>query len=248
MMHWIGLPWGLRSVVPIDLSDFKIHQAALELRYSPAFLLWDKAGTIWRKVASHYPELRARNVEPNTQSFRFYDRTDGIIQTEKCYITTFFPGNLDEFKKLSSIFFEEVLTKLEIISIDRIGFRLILEKKFNSQDDLLSFVSSSLKSKPSKGKYFNIEGRLREFEHAMRWEDESKGCTARLKAVVLKVDIDAPREFEDLSPVHSQRSILTADADMYTLLPVSVGKFSSVAIIEDWARLIRRDFSEFMDV
>jgi hypothetical protein len=89
---------------------------------------------------------------------------------------------------------------------------------------------------------------LKEFDYAVRWEDQSRGCLARIKTVQLKLDIETPKEFDELSGVHAQRTVVIVDADMYTLLPVPVGRFSAPAIIEDWFRLMKRDLSEFLDV
>lgn len=234
--------------MPVDLAVFKIQQATLELRYATAFLLWDRAGTIWRRIASYYPETAPKNVQPNVQTFSLDERTDGAIQVERCSVSTMHAGNLDDFKKMSGIFCEEVLSKLEIKIIDRIGFRVIFERKFNSIEDSINYIDRIVKAKPSKDKYFNIQGRLKEFDYAVRWEDQSRGCLARIKTVQLKLDIETPKEFDELSGVHAQKTVVIVDADMYTLLPVPVGRFNAPAIIEDWFRLMKRDLSEFLDV
>jgi len=234
--------------VPVDLTDFKIQQAALELRYATAFLLWDRAGSIWRKIASYYPEISPKNVQPNLQMFSLDARTDGTVQIERCLITTMHVGNLEEFKRLGAIFCEEVISRLEINVIDRIGFRIIFEKKFNNVDEAIVYIQGVVRAKPPKEKYFNIKGGLKEFEHTMRWEDESRGCLARIKTAQLKLNIETPKEFDELSGVHAQRTVVVVDVDMYTLLPVPVGRFSAPALIEDWLRLMKRDLSEFLDV
>jgi hypothetical protein len=118
--------------VPVDLAIFKIQQATLELRYATAFLLWDRAGAIWRRIASYYPETAPKNVQTNVQTFSLDEITDASIQVERCSVSTMHVGNLDNLKKMSGILCEEVISKLEIKIIDRVGFRVIFEKKFNS--------------------------------------------------------------------------------------------------------------------
>jgi hypothetical protein len=232
----------------IDLSQFRVRQTVLELRYAAAFLVWDRSGAIWHEMSTRYLDLQVRTASPNIQSVRIDSKNDATVQINTCNVTTAYPShNLDDFKKLSEAFFPIVISKLEIEALTRIGFRVFFEKKFKNREDTATFAVSLVKGMPSGSKYCNIEGRVLELDHAVRWEGEARGCMARIRTANSKLEVEIPVDFDGRESIHEESNIVQVDVDFYTILPTVVGKFDGPTIIGDWFRLIRRDVPELLN-
>jgi hypothetical protein len=235
--------------VAIDLSQFKVQKCVLELRYATAFLLWDRAGSIASQLSKHYPNLKLKEVQPNSQLISVDEHSDAHVKIDSASVTVAFPtSDLNTFKKLASVLFPLVIDKLELDILSRIGFRVFFEKAFKNREGTAAFVAEITRSMPRKSKYFGFEGKMFEFDHAIRWETEVLGCLARIRTIQNQLDIEIPNDFGALDPVHAEKHAVQVDADYYAHAPTPIGKFDAVSIIESWYHLIRRDVGEFLDV
>jgi len=155
--------------VPIEFSQFKVRQGVLELRYSPAYLLWDRAGTIWRELYKRYPELKANVVQPNHQVMKVDNSSDAVLQVNTCSVTTTYPSTgLENFKLLVARFFQVVIATLEIETLERIGFRVIFERRFPTREETADFATNLTKYHSEKSKYLGIDGRVMDLDYAIR--------------------------------------------------------------------------------
>lgn len=233
--------------MPIEFSQFKVRQGTLELRYSPAFLLWDRAGTIWQELHKRYPELRANVTQPSQQVMKVDNSSDAALQINTCNVTTAYPPTgFENFKLLAARFFQIVIATLEIETLERIGLRIIFERQFATREEAADFAFNLTKYRPGKSKYLGIDGRAVDFDYAIRWEGEARGCMARIKTAQFKLDVEIPAGFEGVNSVHKEITIVNIDVDYYTLLQTHVGKFDGPTLIDDWYRLIRRDVPELL--
>ena len=53
----------------MDISEFTLQKAILEVRYESAFLHFDRAGSIWHVASHEWPGLQINTVSPSTTSF-----------------------------------------------------------------------------------------------------------------------------------------------------------------------------------
>ena len=53
----------------LSFDDFALHQAAFEVRFDDAFLVWDRSGSVWKQVIAIYKDLKATHVEPSKVLF-----------------------------------------------------------------------------------------------------------------------------------------------------------------------------------
>jgi hypothetical protein len=198
-------------------------------------------------MSGHYPNLQLRNIQPNVQVVKIDGASEASVNVDKANIKTTFPtSGLDNFKTLAGVFFPIVISKLEIEALNRIGFRMLFEKRFDSKAKMAIYARDMATGTPRQQKYMNIDGNIVDFERSIRWESESKGCFASLKTLQLKLDIDTPPEFDDVTPIHAEKNSVLVDVDFYAHLPTPIGKFNGPTLIEDWYHLIRRDISEFL--
>lgn len=240
--------------MPFDLSQFKVQKAVLEIRYAPAFLIWDRTGHIWNQVQSAFPDLKSQKVQPNLQSLMLNKTINATLAIENSHLAgRNLPNDLKPFSDACQIFFPIIVTELKLANLTRIGFRIFYEKVFSSKDAdadkdaAADFALGNLPSFKRSGKFFNTDGRLRDVDFALRWEGENTGAFARVQTVQQKLETEIPAEFDNIAePVKVQKTLLLIDVDYYAHSNTPVSKFNAPALIESWAHAIRRDLTKFV--
>ena len=48
----------------MDISHFNLHSVSFEVRYDQAYLLWDRAGSIWHDIRQTHPKLVLKEANP----------------------------------------------------------------------------------------------------------------------------------------------------------------------------------------
>lgn len=46
----------------IEIGQFDLAQSTIEIRYDPAFTLWDRCGTIANELNQHFPNFKPGEV------------------------------------------------------------------------------------------------------------------------------------------------------------------------------------------
>jgi hypothetical protein len=232
----------------IELDEFKLQRAVLEIRYDPAFLLWDRAGSIGNELHQLFPNLAVKGAAPNQQTLKLDEGTQVGIEFEKGSLTTFFPpNNLQEFRENCGKVFPVIIDSLARPSLTRIGFRIFYEKLFPTKREASEFVLQYLPSFRRSGKHFNIEGAVFEPRATIRWEGETIGSLVTLQAIEAKLELDMPLEWGGLEAINARKAYAQLDVDMYAHSSTSTSKFNAPAVVENWYKLIRRDIGSFLN-
>jgi hypothetical protein len=228
----------------IDLNDFTLSRAILEVRYTDRPLIWDQIGGLWQKLFASYPGARVRSGEPKQTVVQLDNRTVGVIELEKAYIAVDDPGNdLALLLKAADPLVTQLVERLSIELFTRLGFRVNFERKFSSKTDASVFLLERLPFPRLSGKHFNIEGKLIEPTYGFRWEGDNIGCHVQCTAQTQQVAAEFPFAFRDALPEKRllERHIAIIDVDYYTTAdtPADLVKLSD--LLPAWLRAIRRD-------
>lgn len=231
-----------------DLSQFKLIQAALEIRYDNAYLLWDRAGQIWSTANSKWDVLEVKAAEPTTTSFIAQERYDISVQLSKAYIIDLLPKtSLKDFTDNADFFVTTVEQILEVSVYNRLGLRLIYSRKFDSKAATAdALMSLNIMHAPS-GKFFNIDGRARAPKYSLIWQGESTATRINLIAQEKKIDLEVAPGIDEIETIHTKRHDLVFDIDYYTLKNVSKGQLNITDWISQTHHLIKRDSSKFLE-
>ena len=154
-----------------DISDFKLQRLVVEIRYEPAFLLWDKAGSVGVELRNRFPATKVRIVQPNQQQFSLDKKFAAGVQFDRTFLQGVYPAhNLEDIRTTSEAFFPIVIGALKISDLSRIGLLGVYEKRFESRELASEFV----KCQPSLrrgGKFFNVDGaKILDPEFFLRWK------------------------------------------------------------------------------
>lgn len=231
----------------LDLSNLKLTQATMEIRFDNAYILWDRAGLVWSKTSSIWSNLKMGKAEPMVTTFLVDDRYELSVQLGKAHFIDMLPSSsLKEFMTNADLFVSLVVDSLEISEFTRLGFRLLYSKKFKDKTEAANaLMSTNMVSIPS-GKHFNIEGKILMPKYSMRWEGESTGVRVSLTAQDKKIDLDVNPGIEELTPVHVERSEVIYDIDYYTMKNTKKGQLNVKEWISQAYHLVKRDSNVFM--
>ena len=113
----------------LELVDFKIKSLTFEVRYAPAYLLWDRSGALWSNLEQIWPDLQTVETGPNLTSFRVGENFQLQVELKKSHITAFNTKINDIFDPFET-FLLIVRKTLEISTYSRLCFSIINEKKY----------------------------------------------------------------------------------------------------------------------
>ncbi len=231
----------------LNLQDFKLTETVFEVRYDNAYLLWDRAGEIWSKVSSMWPDLKIEKVEPSIITFRLENKYQLSVNLDKAHIIDAKPSSsLNEFMEKADNFLKLVIQILQIKNLIRVGFRLVYIRDFNDKFEAADSLLSTKKLLVPSGRQFGIEGKVTLPRYALVLEGASTAVRVLLEVRDKKVDFDPPPNIEELSPVHLEKHELVYDVDYYTLGKLSIGQLN----IKEWLgqiyHLVKRDSKYFL--
>jgi hypothetical protein len=230
-----------------DLSDIKLSQATIEIRYPNAYILWDRAGVIWSKASSTWPNMKMGKAKPMVTSFLIDGRYELSVKLDMAHLIDLNPtSSLKDFITNADSFVTLVANTLDIKEFTRIGFRLIYNKRFKDKAEAAtSLIAMKMINVPT-GKHFNIEGKPLMPSYSVRWEGESMGARVSLLAQDKKIELDVAPGVEEITPVHIERSEILYDIDYYTLKNTAIGQLNFKEWISEAYHVIKRDSNAFM--
>ena len=185
--------------------------------------------------------MQVLDAKPNLTSFRIGDDFALEIGIDKAHISAFGVKHSDIIEPFEN-FLYTVRKTLEITSYNRLGFRVIYEKKCNNnkQDSNYYFQRMGIVNFPQR-QLFNIKGMVHNPELSYNWEDEKIGLRVAIKSVIQKVKFDAPQNMEDLKSIDIENDLLVVDLDYYTKAVTTPGQIKLSEWINQIVHLINRD-------
>ncbi len=231
----------------MQLADLTLFHAAVEVRYPPAYLLWDRSGHLWSKLGLQFQGLRMLAAQPIETLFRLDSDVQFAARLENAALDAFKPNRtLTQFCEHAGRFFPLVVEMLEIAEFSRVGCRLMYTKEYPSVEEASAALLECGVLKWPEGKHFNHSGKPVRPEWAFRWADGETGVHIRLRVDERKYDFVPPLIWEGPLPDKKDHVALTYDVDWYTEAPVLVTQL----LFEDWihqcVHLTNRDSDAFL--
>jgi hypothetical protein len=231
----------------INFMDLKLTQATFEVRYDNSYFLWDRAGVIWTKITSLWPDLKIERIEPSITTFKLENKYQLSVNLDKAYIVDLKPSSsLKEFMEKANDFIRLISQTLEIINFTRIGFRLIYIKNFPDKYAAANSLLSTKMMIAPEGRQFNIEGKAFLPKYSLVWEGDSSGARILLEVRDKKIDFEAHPAIEELNSIHIEKHELVYDVDYYALAKVSIGQLNIKEWLDQIYHLIKRDSKTFL--
>jgi hypothetical protein len=218
----------------IDYEDFDVEYITIELRYDPAFMLWDRSGAIWTQLRSQYPELRNQSATPVQQVFET-PQTRATVELEKFFVQCRGSDAEEKSAEVAQAMLEACSEHLRLSILTRIGFREIRTHKFDGPEEALAAAGRAAPSQFAGNLLPSNKPLL--FTSGMKQEGEKSGLGTYIKGEEREIKLGFPWELAHrFNNEKIKEYVLSLDSDYYT-----VGMTPRSALdIGEWAKQASR--------
>lgn len=232
------------------LSQFQRRQLIFEMRYDPAYALWDRAGAVASELSRHFPELKNQNANPNVVGFVASQRYNLNILIDRASFVDNKPIGSQKELVAEIDFFYKVLSKnLSITSFSRIGLRVIFSRQYSSSDDAANAARGYELMKLPDRKYFGIEPVSIKPHYRIEADNGSIGYIYQIYSHTRSLNLDlAPDVYNFMDmPTFLEKYELNVDIDIFTKKTISSEVFSPHTVVADWVKTIHAEADRFVD-
>jgi len=232
-----------------DLNAFQLENAAFEIRYPMALLLWDRSGQLWTECQKKWPELVALHAEPAKTVFRA-NKNELACELATARIIARFPERpLKEFSEQGPEFLNMVCKHLEVDSLARIGLRLIFFRAHESAEKAAATLLEGNLVRIPVGQYFKATKEPTLPEYAIQFNGNALQTTVRIRAETRRVDFDPPPGpgFDKFVSIHEEQHGIVVDVDHAAIGTMSLKQ----VLLREWLaqalHVLRRDLVSFLE-
>ena len=232
----------------MEIADFEPHRFSYEVRYPPAYALWDKAGAMTQELQRQFPTLEVVEGTPAKITLIVKPNIELVVELGKAFTVMHGPTRSGEDLVISAKAITScAIDVLGVSNFDRVGTRLIYRKEFPTIEQAAARLISFKMLNVPETRVFSQQGALKDTEYRYRWESEATGVMLRFAAVTEKVDFNPQLSLADrVAPVSSTRHLLIADIDYFTVTTVLKEQLK----VDDWIKnaihLTNRDTKVFL--
>lgn len=223
----------------MELSDFKIRQVVLEVRYDDAFALWDCAGRVHQELSRLWPGTTLQKVAPNEQLLRS-DRVEILTGIKTSRVALLFPASIlaaiDPMAETVNLW----VTSLNIAKFNRVGTRVIFARSFSSEDAANKAVVDLGLVRYPTAPIFNHKGRPYENEVRIRWQDTVSQTQVLIKSEHQEIEMTIPSEGGEETQ-KKKLDFMLLDVDRATKGTIQLSKFRTRDWLEGVQHVISRD-------
>jgi hypothetical protein len=229
----------------LTIDDFKLLRAVCEVRYKPAYLIFDRTGQVVHSLQETFTNLSVINAGPNQSSFSSDEGTLALEIGQSRFTASKLDSTLGEFSKHCKAYFDTVADTLATEVYTRIGFRLIFRREFARLEEAEAALNAvSLVNLPNIERFGVAKP---PHEVIVRWQNEEIGTVIGFKAETTKIDITLPDEAEAaIQEVHKAIDGVTVDVDHYTVAPVERSQWDPSAWIPQAFRRVKKETEKIL--
>jgi len=230
----------------LQIEDFELERLVFEARFPNAFQLWDKAGALSDALAKLWEPLSLTTAQPGSIVFRHGRDMNLAVELGRAVMTLFYPGSKPEVKQIDA-FFGVVREHLQLTTLQRVGLRFLLFKKFETLPMAASSVLGVGILSAPKERVFGAEGEPTAAEAVIGFTGKGLGATLRIGAQTRQVSIDLPPEVSpDIKETHETSHGVSLDVDFFTPKEVQAAQMGLAEWIEQVMHVYRRDVPKFL--
>ncbi len=228
------------------LDAFKLQTAIIQIKYREAFELWDRSGTISRRLCDIWPGLTFVEAHPQQQ---ILNGKNVNIQTNFTRATVTLLGERSLAQRKIEQVDKTFKVWRELLDLDellQVSMRVSYSKEFPSMKEANAELFALNLAKWPNIKVFDqpIESDLNGLEIQYRFQDESSFSVLKIKAEQLKYEVDLDPNFVEESEIRKTINRIVIDFDRGLLGSVSAEKLR----IDDWIKgfqhVLRRDIEK----
>jgi len=231
----------------MNIGDFSLRHASLEVQYPSAYKIWDGSGAMWMELVEEFPELRPVQVSPNEVLFRAKSKFEIGIKLESANVQFFKPQRtLEDFVIVCEALLRAIDKHLEVSVFNRVGCRLIYVQKCESLLDAQAKMRKLSIVKAPRGPNFGIQSPWTP-EIAIHLREGSEGVSIRILATENHLNVEPPLEWGDEEFNNRARTDLRFDVDQFHSGPVLLSQISARDWVNERVHRSNRDSNTFLE-
>jgi hypothetical protein len=223
------------------LESLKLRSVHFQVRYDPAYELWDEAGAIARSFSKVWERLRVDEGQPNRVTL---SRAGVTIRTEldNAVISLDSPETVEARVKAVTDAVSIWKECLRLDSLNKVSMRVEYAKNFPSPADAVTAVRKLGLVKWPTEKVFGQDeaGEKNGLDCSLRFEDAATFTIVRARTESVTVEYEVHPEFE-VPKVHKELHRMVLDFDRGTVQPMKAKDFSAEEWLKGYFHLLRRD-------
>lgn len=225
----------------LNLDEFRLTKLVLELKYNPAFLLWDYIGEFWHEIGQKERDLKSITTEPNNTTFRSGNDFELNVGIEGLKVTGHHTKGKD-FLRVASFFSETAIETFNIEALKKISLRATYRRPQSSLDEADRAIQKLGYFSVNAPKIYGIEeGKSTRPSLALAFEGPATGARIRLSSQTEVVEFNPPINIREFSSERKESHFIEFDVTYYTMIETLVGQFKPDVWMERVLHVIRRD-------
>ncbi|MGH6713915.1 MAG: hypothetical protein ACREEK_33800 [Bradyrhizobium sp.] len=220
------------------------------MRYSDAFALWDRTGRLWKLIEKDFTKLKANQVQPNEQTFIADDRYIISAGLQRSNLTDHKPsGSAEKLVETVADFANKVLEVVELIVLERVGFRLIYSLPCATLAEAREKSMICTRALPPRTRLFGVDPQSFGASTKLEVDDGDFGYLAHLYPQEKRFDFSPPPDvlIAGLEKREEKTYELVLDFDFSTKKPLRVDAFDCKSWLMGWSKMVSRDADTFLD-
>lgn len=230
------------------LDSYKLNSVTFQISYEGAFVLWDRAGEIARRLCKIWPDLKLVRGTPDKQILKCRDVN---IQTsfERATVTLRGEKSLSQgrIRQLGDTF-EVWRELLELTKMSRVSTFSSYVREFSSIKEANSeLIGLSMVRWPEQ-KIFDqpLDSESNSLEVFYRFEDKESFSTVRINAQQAIFTAELDPDFIDDSEIKKTKNRMFINFDRGMLGSVDAEKFRVDSWIKGYQHILRRDIEKLI--
>jgi len=230
----------------MQIEEFELERLIFEVRFPSAYQFWDRAGEVTNELSKLWEPLSLASAQPGSIVFKLGRNMNLAVELGRAVMTLFYPGSKPDVKSFD-VFFGVVKDHLQLTTLQRVGLRFQLFKKFETLPLAASSVLSTGILNTPKERVFGAEGEPTAAEAMIGFTGKGLGAILRIGAQTRQVNIDLPLEVPpDVKETHETLHGVSLDVDFSTPKEVQAAQMGLSEWIEQVMHVYRRDVPKFL--
>lgn len=229
------------------LDNFSIFRLIVQVRYPPAFELWDRAGRINRAVTRIWPDMEVvpEKTAPNQV----------ILKSKTIQVDTGFDistVSLSHLKSLDSTNSQRIVDtfdvwrkNLDLDDLNRVSSRVLYVRNYPDIGAANNALFSLVGHRPSARVFDQPENSpLNTVDLAFKFEDEDSFSFLRLRTEFVKVELTVDPDFSEIEPQKKTINRLVIDFDRGLKKPIKAQDLRMDDWLKGFQHVLRRDLGK----
>lgn len=229
----------------LEFAQFKLTRLVLELRFDAAYLLWDRAGAIFTRLALMWPGTKLAEANPAQQVLKG-ENIHLVTSLQSVRLILFRPTTIMQRAAAIEQTVKVWVEQLELQEFTRVGTRCLFNRSYESEEAANgASVEAALVATP-RSPIFGFRTPVSATETVVVWKDQDLVTRLAIKPEHKRLQFSDVEDFPEEKIDRTLHSVLI-DFDHATAGKVDATKFRTQDWLKGVQHIIHRDMPRYLN-